>query len=234
MSIEIIGNVGTIGEVDGESFRAQRIVSRGPEYASFGSYQASTTSAAVVPALAAGTATAGHVFAFRWGDSKRLCVLTYIKFNFQTVTLFTAAQLVDFGFAAYVARNYVATHTGNLVATFTNHSFKARREMGTTLLADMRIASGAVLAHTAGGSVLDANAFANSVGDPQRVNPALGTEEQKVNEPTFVWCPKVASGEHPLVFAQNEGFIVRNRTAWPAAGTGLFSVTVRWSEVAVY
>mgnify|MGYP001573477430 CR=1 FL=1 len=230
MPIQIIGDAGAIADVDGESFRAQRIVSRGPEYASFGSYQASITSAAVVSgALATGSATAGHVFAFRWGDSKRLCLLTYVKFNFQTVALFTANQLVDFGFDAYVARNYVATHTGNLAAVLTNNSFKRRKAMGTTLLADMRIASGAALAHAAGGSVQDDNAFAKSIGDPQHMRPTAGTEAQRVNDPTFAWC-----GRHPLVFVQNEGFVIRNRKVWPAAGSGLFSVTVRWSEVEGY
>jgi len=39
-------------------------------------------------------------------------------------------------------------------------------------------------------------------------------------------------GESPLVFAQNEGFVVRATV--PATGTWQFGVTVAWTEVTAY
>jgi hypothetical protein len=182
--------------------------------------------------IAAALAANAVLFSFRWGDATRLAVVTYISLRFQALTLFTAATLVDFGFDAYVGRSFSANHTGGTAATLTGNSMKTRASMGTTLLTDLRVASTAALG---GGTItLDGNAFASSIGDPQTVNPAAGTEEQLVNDPSLEWRPDVASGEHPLVFAQNEGFVLRNRGVWPAAGTGVIAVNVRWAEVVGY
>jgi hypothetical protein len=228
MALLIQGNSGVILDVDGTSFRAMRVTARPVDYASFGHYQAAMTSGTIAAALAASAV----VFSFRWGDSARLAVVTYISLKFQTLTLFTAAQLVDFGFDAYAARSFTASPTNQTAATLTGNSFKCRTSMGTTLLTDMRIsATGAITGQTL---TADGNAFAASLGDAQRVNPAAATEEQIVSPPHFEWCPQAGNGEHPLVLAQNEGFVIRNRTVWPAAGTGIVQAQVRWSEVSAY
>ena len=39
---------------------------------------------------------------------------------------------------------------------------------------------------------------------------------------------------HPLVLANQEGFIIRSGPAWPATMTWHFSVNVVWSEVPAY
>ncbi len=44
----------------------------------------------------------------------------------------------------------------------------------------------------------------------------------------------VGDGMHPIVLAQNEGIVIRNRTVWPAAGTGILMVALDWAEVAAY
>ena len=36
------------------------------------------------------------------------------------------------------------------------------------------------------------------------------------------------------MLSQNEGIVLRNRTVWPAAGTGIVQVELSWSEVAAY
>lgn len=228
MAIQIQGFSGTVADVDGDTFRALRTVSRPIDYGAFGFYQAAMTSGTVAAALAASAV----VFAFRWSDATRLAVLTYFKLSFQTLTPLTANTLTDFGFDAYVGRAYTASHTGQTAATLTGNSFKTRTSMGTTLLGDLRISNTGALG---GGTItLDGNAFAASLGDTQWVNPAAATEEQNVNDPTLEYKPDIASGEAPLVFAQNEGFVIRNRTVWPAAGTGIIQVTARWAEVAAY
>ena len=65
---------------------------------------------------------------------------------------------------------------------------------------------------------------------------AAGTpiELPLVNDPTLLFEPDIASGEHPLVLGQNEGFVLRNRAVWPAAGTGIIQVEVSWAEVTAY
>jgi hypothetical protein len=40
---------------------------------------------------------------------------------------------------------------------------------------------------------------------------------------------------HPMVFANQEGFVIRNgAVAWPATMTWVFAVEVQWAEVAAY
>ena len=46
--------------------------------------------------------------------------------------------------------------------------------------------------------------------------------------------PDVASGEHPLVLVQNEGFIIENRVLLGAAAGSAVSIDVTWSEVTAY
>ena len=228
MGLQIQGNSGVIAEVDGTGFRALRTSARPVENEALGAYQLAMTSGTLAAALAAG----GQVFSLRWGDATRLMVLLNLSLRFQPLTPRTAGTLTDFGFDAFVARAFTASASGGTAATLTGNSMKTRTTQGTTLLADARISSTAAL--TAGTQTLDGNAFAATIGVPQRVNPAAATEEIISPIPFLEYAPKVEAGEHPLVFAQNEGFVIRNRTVWPAAGTGIVTVNCRWAEVLAY
>lgn len=225
MAIQLQGNGGTIADVQGSTFRALKVVNMPSDYGSFGYYQASMTSGILPAALAAGSASAGHVFAFRWGDATRLCILQSLIAKFQQVTVFTASTLTDLGFDAVVNRSYSASHSGGTAATLTGNSFKTRTSMGTTLLTDMRISTTTAL--TASGGTYDAQAFA-------QMQFARLPESAITVPDAMVWKPDVSAGEAPLVFAQNEGFIIRNRNIWPAAGTGVITISLRWAELAAY
>jgi hypothetical protein len=231
MPIQVQGNAGTVMEVDGTTFRAIRVTNRPTDYGALGYYQVSMTSGILAAALGANT----EVFQFRWTDATRIAVVQYIALYFQPLTLFTAATLTDFGFDAYAARAWTAVGTGGTAATLTGNSFKTRTSMGTTLVNDIRISSTAALG--AGTKTFDANAFASSIGKFQRVNPAAATEETYVNQPHLIWNPAVDNGEAPLVLTgtgSGEGFSLRNRGVWPAAGTGEIAVNVRWGEYTAY
>ena len=41
-------------------------------------------------------------------------------------------------------------------------------------------------------------------------------------------------GQHPIVCAQNEGFIIRNANSFPAGMTWAFSVNCVWAEAAAF
>jgi hypothetical protein len=213
-----------------------RMTARPTEYDSLGGhYQAAMVSGIITGALAAGTATAGHLFTFRWGHATRLAAVEYISVSFQAIAVFTPAANADFGFDAYALRSYSSSHTGGTAATLGGNSFKTRTSMGASVLTDMRIATTGALT-AVGPPTADGNAFAMSIGDTQRVNPATPTEEQRVNDPTLTWSPSVANGEHPLVLATNEGFVIRNRAIWQSAttGSGIITVQVRWWEGLAY
>ncbi|MDQ3024108.1 MAG: hypothetical protein M3R04_06975, partial [bacterium] len=74
MAVQIQGNGGVVAEVDGTTFRAQRVVSKPIEYGAFGHYRLATT----VPLVAIQAAN-GTLFSFRWGDATRLCVIQFIR-----------------------------------------------------------------------------------------------------------------------------------------------------------
>jgi hypothetical protein len=222
------GVSGALAGVGAESGAALHVQAKPSTHGSLGHYRV----AAVTGTIAAALAAAGQLFYLRWTDATRLCVITYFRAQFQTLTLFTAAQQVDFGFdlhkATAVSAGAGGTDLGASVKT------KMRTSMGASLLDTaglMRISTTAALTAL---TTLDALPSAQSLGDVQRMNPTAATEEQRVNDPTLIFNPDVASGNHPLVLAQNEGLVLRNRTVWPAAGTGILAVEIAWSEVTAY
>lgn len=196
---------------------------------SLGHYRIAATSGTIAAALAANA----QLFYFRWTDATRFAIITRVKLSFQPLTLFTAATLTDFGFdmlkATSVSAGGGGTDLGALVKTRMRTA-----GMGASLMdvaGSMRIATTAALTAL---TTLDATAIAQSIGDTQRVNPAAATEEQRVNDPTLLFQPDIASGECPLILGQNEGFVLRNRTVWPAAGTGIVQVECSWTETTAY
>jgi hypothetical protein len=65
----------------------------------------------------------------------------------------------------------------------------------------------------------------------QRVNPTTGTTEEQVGGLPFLeFSPQPGNGEMPVLLQGNEVIIVRNRGAWPAAGTAEHAINMRWSE----
>lgn len=234
MAIQIQGNGGVVAEVDGSTFRAARVAARPIDYGAFGHYRMQAVTGTLAAALAAGTASAGHVFAFRWGDATRICVVTKFKTRFLPLTPFTAATLTDHtSFDAFICRSYTASHAGGTALTPTSNNQKMRTSMGASLLTDARISTTAAL--TNGTETFDAQAFAQSLRKGNRVNPTAATEE--VIMPTVDALDldlDMSSGDHPIVLAQNEGIVVRNRTVWPAAGTGILSVSIAWAELSAF
>lgn len=230
MGFKVTGNGGVDAEVDGSTFRAQRAVARPIDYGALGSYRVSVVTGTLAAALAAGAV----VFSARWGDATRLAVITSLRTRFLPLTPFTAATLTDHtSFDAYIGRSFTAAHTGGTALTLTGSSMKTRASMGSTLFSDIRIATTAALG---GGTVTpDAHAFAQSIRKGNRVNPAAATEETIQPSTDGLNCDfSVSDGEAPIVLAQNEGILIRNRTVWPAAGTGILLVEMAWAEVAAY
>jgi len=187
----------------------------------------------VTGTLAAALAANAQLFYIRWTDATRLCVVSYVKVEFQCLTLFTAATLTDFGFDLIKATAVSAGGGGTDLFSVSGPS-KMRASHSTSLLASTGLARIATTAALTALTTLDAYPIAQGLGDSQRVNVAAGTEEQRVNDPGFEFAPDMSRGEHPLVLSQNEGLVVRNRTVWPAAGTGILKVTIGWGEVTAF
>ena len=185
--------------------------------------------AAVTGTMAAALAAAAQFFTFRWTDATRLCIIQEVNVTFLPLTLFTAASLSDFGWDMFKATAVSAGGGGTALTSFT----KMRPTMGASLLGatDVRISTTAALTAL---TTLDTNAIAMGIGARQRVNPAAATEEQLNPLPYLNFKPDQGAGQYPLVLGQNEGFVLRNRVVWPAAGTGVLKVEMSWCEVANY
>lgn len=201
-------------EVSGTTFRAGRVERKPLEYGSFGSYSMSTLSGTV----GAGLAANAEIYQFRWTDATRICVVHNITLDglAGSATAFTAG----FGnVQAIVARAFNAAGSGGTAATITGNNGKLRTSMGTTLLGEIRCASTAALG--VGTKTLDTQPvglYAFAVGTVASAQYA--TQIQLLSDQVV--------GQHPLVLAQNEGFVIR--ATMPATGTWQFGVTVRWTE----
>jgi len=223
------GTSGSLQEVGVAPFVAAHVRSSPlAQSASLGAYRIAATSGTIGAALAA----LGQIFYVRWTDATRYFVLHRFKASFQALTLFTPATLTDFGFdlirVTAVSAGGGGTDLGALVKT------PMRSTMSASLLNTaglMRISTTAALTAL---TTVDATSIAQSIGDPQRVNPAAATEEQRVNDPTLLYEANMSDGEYPLILAQNEGLVFRNRAVWPAAGTGVFQIEMSWSEVSAF
>jgi hypothetical protein len=218
MAIQIQGNGGTVADVDGTNYRAMRATLRPIDYGALGSYRMSLLSGT----MAAGLAGNSEVFQFRWSDATRLCIVTSVMWDglSGSATAFTAGfGKVDL----LVARSWTADGSGGSAATLSGNNQKQRTSMGATLLGAARISSTAAL--TAGTKTLDTQAIG-------QYSAAIGTGTSVQWMPQFDLFHADPGGESPLIFAQNEGFVVRATV--PATGTWQFGVTVFWTEVAAY
>lgn len=167
--------------------------------------------------IAATLAANGTLFSFRWTDSTKLCVLRDIEISCVISGAITAA--VHFGLDAFIARSFSASDSGGAALTLTGNNQKKLTSMGTSLVGDARIATTATL--TPGTRTLDANPFAGVLFG---TGTAIGSTA----------LPKTklyGADEYPIIFAQNEGFVIRNPFAGPITGSFVVGVEVAWEEL---
>jgi hypothetical protein len=200
------------------------VVDKPDDYGALGHYRIAMISGVIPAALAANS----ELFQFRWTDATRLAVIHKIWVSAGANVAATAAALQ--ALRAAIARNWTVAGTGGTAATITGNNQKLRTTMGTTLLGEARMATTAALG--AGTKTLDSQdvgAVSYGIGTGA-ITTALNlsflpqTELLEVN----------ANGQHPIVLAQNEGFVIRSGLIGPAAMTWQLGVTVAWAELNNY
>src|SRR6266566_8764473 len=189
MAVIIQGNGGTNAEVETNT-RALRTVVRPIDYGSLGIYSVGAASGTMALNLAANS----PIYSFRWGNASNLALVRKVLLSAgDTSTAFTAGV---FTFNMFIARSFSASDTGGTSILPTSNTGKLRTSMGTTLLTDLRIASTATL--TAGTRTKDGQPCSSvSTSDPATAGDNI------ILPGTALWDARV--GEHPIVFAQNEG-----------------------------
>jgi hypothetical protein len=199
------------------TFVAARMSDHPPEI--LGAYSMGLTSGALTTAAAGST-----VFSFRWAPATttQLCMVRRVEIGFSTTTAFGTAQSLQY--SLQIARNFTASDTGGTAAAFTQtNTGKQRTAMPTSAFAgggQLMIANTG--ANTAGTRTLDTQA----IGFVQGASTAIGTV--LTSTPIFQHSP----GDYPLIFANNEGFIINNVTTMGATGVINLTVNVEWMELA--
>jgi len=209
------------------AFQASRSSERPPEC--LGSYSTTLVSGLNVAATFAGantsTGTLYPIFSFRWApvDTTKLCMIRRVEVSFSTTTAFTAAQAIQV--MMVVARNFSANlGTVGFSTTFTqSNTTKLRTSMPqTNFVTGGQIAISGTAVMTAGTYVADTQYMSSVVGASTGLGTGIPTT------PIF----QHQTGDYPLIFASNEGFILSNGLTFGAAGVGAFMVNVEWMELA--
>lgn len=219
----------------GANTKAIRKEDRPIDVGSLGAYQVSYTSGT----MAAGLGAAAPIFSVRWGDATRTMLVRRVSFLAQNAgTAFTAGL---FTFDMIVARSFTVSDSAGVAVVLTGNNQKKRASMGSSLVTDMRGSSTATL--TAGTRTLDAlpvstvkgavqatvtNCFMVPANNGPMTAAGIAATGNYGGRGIDLWWPEIGNS-WPLVFVQNEGFIIRATV--PATGTWLFVVEVEWAEV---
>lgn len=219
MPIQNQGFSGVVSEVDGTVFRAMRVTNRPMDHGSFGQYRLATTVSLVATQAANGT-----LFSFRWADATRLCIPFFIRLT--SVQTAAATGTIAPSFQVFIARSFTVSDSAGTAITLTGNNMKKRTSMGTTLVTDIR-KSAVAAGLTVGTRTLDA--------EPILELPTIQTVTTINNTMYSNNVDFTNALDHPEVFAQNEGFIVRGPTVvFGAAGTANLLVEVAWAEALAY
>lgn len=212
------------GEAKIDTQGGQRVTPFHPDIGGNGAYRLAAYTG-LLTAIAAGSASAGHIFAARWTHATKLALVTRLRAQWRTIAGFTAAQEV--GLEALITRSYTAVHTGGTAVALIGDAFKKKSAHGTQTFQDIRISTTGALGngtHTIDGQPIAANFFAEL---------AAGAAVPKGRFDILFEVSDLAT--HPIILNQNTGIIVRNGpTAMGAGGTARVVVEMDWLEVDSY
>lgn len=168
--------------------------------------------------IAAGLAGGATILSFQNPSSSLLALVRRIKIECFTGAAGFAAGLILLNM--YAARSFTVMDTGGTLANFAASNGKLRTSSGTPASGIMVANTGAI---TPGTRTLSPNAIELfSTNAPTTANTSFASQ-QKIFEKL--------GAEHPLVLAQNEGFVINAYV--PATGTWTFAATVEWDEVPI-
>jgi hypothetical protein len=187
-----------------------------------GVYQYGGISGTIAAALAGNS----EVFQFRYVTAtSRIALIQRVVISAGANVAATAAALV--GFRMCIARNWTAAGSGGTRVTFAGNANKLRTSYTSSEVNDVGISTTGAL--TAGTKTLDAT-------DIAAIAFGIGTGALTVSAHFTILPPytlfDVNEGNHPVVLANQEGFIVRiGANAFPATMTWNFGIYVCWFEV---
>lgn len=217
------GTSGAIAEVGAASAVPAHVASKPASYGGLGHYKYGSFTGILPAALAANS----EIFQFRWTDATRLAVISKIRISASVSTTFFAAG-VPVAIDIVKATSWSAAGTGGTRATVAA-LLKTRSSMGSSLVASGDIAIATTAALGAGTKTLETISLAAIAAG----GPITASLSPQILAPCDLWNADVADGDHPLVLAQNEGFVIRS-VAVPATGTWTAAINITWAELTAY
>ena len=192
------------------------------DYGSLGHYAYGASTGIIAAALGANS----EIFQFRWTHSTNLAVIRRVRFNaIVSTTFFSAGVPVEIDLVKATAWTVAGTLG---TAPTIGAMLKRRTSMSSTLVAagDLRIATTTALG--AGTKTLETEKLSVLLAPGPTAAPGLIFASG-----TVLLSAEVGDADHPLVLAQNEGFVIRS-VAVPATGTWRAAIGVDWAEVTAY
>jgi hypothetical protein len=188
---------------------------------------------AVFSSTAAALLANSDIFSMRWADTSRKHILKSATIWVATTTVFTNAQLLDYGI--FRASTFTTNPSSGTDLSVSLGSGNRARTIGMTPSAlassgALQISSGGPL--TPGTRTLDTQPFGTCA--PLLQSAAAANAIQLVAPGHGVLYQLRNFGMHPLAFETTEGFVIQNLTAHGAAGVVKHGISLEWAEVGVY
>lgn len=199
---------------------------------------ASAPPSGLLTTVAAGTASAGHLWAMQWpaitaaqtagGEARRFAIIQRLRIRAWTITGFTAAQEVRF--ALFKLTGYTAPHTGGVAVVVPTPKRTGNAAANVPPAHGVMPASRAVIQIGNTGALTDGTHAAP--GDPIRVAAyselaAAATVQKGQFDGLFSTEDLI---QHPIVLQADEGLLVRNEVLMGAGGTVRLIVECDWVE----
>ena len=169
-------------------------------------------------------AASGQIFAVRWSDPSKLFILLQLAVS-AVCTAFssgTGADLEGIKASSYSSNASGGTQiTPSTVSQMSRIQTMAPSSFNST--GEIRIATTTAL--TPGTQTLDTAGF----GSTQIPATGAGGGISDVN---IYQC--LAFGQHPIILANNQGFVVREITTVPASNSFRYSIQMSWVEIAAF
>lgn len=192
-----------------------------------GGFYRSAAKSGALTTVAAGTATAGTVWSFRWTAADVACHILWVKWYWITTTAFGSPQLVDH--ALYVARGWSVADTGGTNAGPVLATDQKKR---TAFVSESLLGStSSVQVGTTG--ALTVSAATNRTLDSQPIkyggswSGAIGASYVSDDYATKM----TPVDETPVVLTFNEGLVLNNMTLMGATGVISLYVEIAWAEI---
>lgn len=193
------------------TFNAARVSIRPPEVT--GAYRCTKTTGNITASTAAGV-----MAAFRYPGTG-VAVVASVRIGINLLTAYTAGSII---FSVWGTRSYTTTETTNYTAaTLTGNNAKLRTSMATC----SSLFGVATTTGITGGTGTD---DAQPLGSCTFNLPTTVTGQPVQDFFTF------NMQSFPLVLVQNEGFRLRNDTAFAATGVSNLVISVEWFEATSY